>query len=198
MTRITKEGKNFNPVVEEEKSPGIFQKIFYLLVIPLLFIIALLLIVAQFTNTNVFEKATELFPNAINESNDEAGSFQQQSKIVELEAEIEEKEAELLNLQSKLDEALAENVNHEAIEKDLRKQIRDLQIAREESKKEIKEIVSTYEMMSPKKAAPIIVEMNDDEALKILSNLKPDALSSILSKMEPEKAAHYTELLSKR
>lgn len=46
--------------MKEEKSPGIFQKLFYLVLIPLLFVVAILLVIASFTNFNVFEKASEL------------------------------------------------------------------------------------------------------------------------------------------
>lgn len=61
----------------------------------------------------------------------------------------------------------------------------------------MKEIVNTYEKMSAKAVAPIIVEMKDEQALEILSNLKPDTLSQVLAKMDPKEAARYTELLSK-
>jgi len=194
---MNKEISNVKPVSEEEeKAPGIFQKIFYIIIIPLLFVIALLLIVAQFSGTNVFEKVTEWIPKAETETPTEE-TFQHQSKIVALEADIQEKEAQLLELQQELDEALLENQQQIAIQEDLKKQIRELQAAQTSSKKEFNEIVSTYEQMTSKKAAAILVEMNDEEALKILSNLKPNTLSSILSKMDPSKAAHFTEQLSK-
>src|SRR5690554_7497524 len=106
---MNKEISNVKPVSEEEeKAPGIFQKIFYIIIIPLLFVIALLLIVAQFSGTNVFEKVTEWIPKAETETPTEE-TFQHQSKIVALEADIQEKEAQLLELQQELDEALLEN-----------------------------------------------------------------------------------------
>ena len=46
--------------------------------------------------------------------------------------------------------------------------------------------------MSAKKAAPIITRMNDDEALTILSSLKPDILAAMLEKMNATDAAKYT------
>ena len=78
VTRMNKEISNVKPVSEEEeKSPGIFQKIFYIIIIPLLFVIALLLIVAQFSGTNVFEKVTEWIPKAETETPTEE-TFQHQ------------------------------------------------------------------------------------------------------------------------
>lgn len=51
--------------------------------------------------------------------------------------------------------------------------------------------------MAPKASAPVITNMKDAEAMKILSSLKPATLAAILEKMPSDKAAHYTELLSK-
>ena len=59
-----------------------------------------------------------------------------------------------------------------------------------------KEIVSTFESMSAKKAAPIITGMEEHEAITILSNLKPDILASILENMSDEHAARYTTILT--
>ena len=49
----------------------------------------------------------------------------------------------------------------------------------------------------PKKAAPIITQMNDNEALKILSSLKPATLAAILEKMNATDAAKYTASVNK-
>lgn len=54
--------KNKNEQLEElevEKSPGIFQKLFYWFLIPLMFLLAVVLVVAEISNVNVFEKARE-------------------------------------------------------------------------------------------------------------------------------------------
>ena len=59
-----------------------------------------------------------------------------------------------------------------------------------------KDIVKTYETISAKKAAPILSQMSETEALQILTNLKSDRLAEIMEKMEPEDAARYTELLT--
>ncbi len=180
---------------EEEKSPGLFQKLFYLVLIPLLFVIAVLLVIATFTDFNVFEKASEL-TGLSSEKPVEETSENFDKKIVELEAQLKEKEAEIAQLQSKLDSALAENENNKAIQEQLQSKIESLQQNQSEVKKEFDNILSTFDKMSAKSAAPIITEMSEEEALKILSNMKPEKLSEIFSKMDPAEAAKYSELLS--
>ncbi|MBD8025770.1 hypothetical protein H9636_03775 [Ureibacillus sp. Re31] len=182
----------------EEKSPGIFQKLFYLVFIPLLFVIAILLGIASFTNFNVFEKASELIDSFKSEEvSTEETTKNYDQKIVELEAQVKEKEAEIEQLQSQLQTAKDEKQTDEAEKEQLKYEIEKLQREQSETQKEFDDILKSYEEMSAKSAAPIIVEMNDDEALKILSNMQPETLSAILSKMEPADAARYTELLSK-
>ncbi|RKQ19795.1 MotE family protein [Ureibacillus endophyticus] len=184
--------------IKEEKSPGIFQKLFYLVLIPLLFVVAILLVIASFTNFNVFEKASELtnsLPFASDKKSEEF-SLDFDEKIVELEAEIKEKEAEIDQLKSQLDKANLEAENNLAKQQQLQNQIESLEKQQSESKKEFNEILSTFKQMSAKTAAPIIMEMSDDKAIKILSNMDPETLSAILSKMEPKEAARYTELIS--
>ena len=181
---------------EEEKSPGIFQKLFYLVLIPLLFVIAVLLVIATFTDFNVFEKAYEL-TNSSSEKTAEEPSVDYNKKIVELEAQIKEKEAEIDQLHSQLDNAKAENDNNVAIQQQLQEKIDSLQQNQTEAKKEFDDILSTFEQMSAKSAAPILMEMSDEEALKILANMQPETLSEIFSKMDPVEAARYSELLAK-
>lgn len=190
--------KKTNQPIEEEKTPGIFQKLFYLVFIPLLFVIAILLGIASFTNFNVFEKASELINTfKSDETSTEETAKNYDQKIVELEAQVKEKEAEIEQLQSQLQSAKDEKQTDEAEKEQLQYEIEKLQREQSESQKEFEDILKSYEEMSAKSAAPIIVEMSDDEALKILSNMQPETLSAILAKMEPADAARYTELLSK-
>lgn len=195
MAKVNKELKTEKTEeIVEQKSPGFFQKFFAWFLIPLLFVIAILLVIAQFTDTNVFEKASEVLP--FQEEEPVENAINMDSKVVELQAEIQEKDAQIEKLQSELDAALAENENNVAIQKELRKKIEELEKSQEEYKKDFQEIVTTYENMSAKAVAPIIVEMSDEEALKILSSMKPETLSAIFAKMNPADAARYTELLS--
>lgn len=182
--------------IKEEKSPGIFQKLFFWFIIPLLFVIAILLVIAQFTNTNVFEMAKNLTNSVISEEQSNESPLNSGQKIVELEAEIQEKEAQIEQLKEQIDSAKLETRDAIAIQEQLRQQIEELQRSQVEAKAEVDEIISTYELMSAKSAAPIITELSDEQAIKILSSLEPEKVSDIFSKMSPADAARYTELLA--
>ena len=57
-------------------------------------------------------------------------------------------------------------------------------------------MIKTYETMSAKKAAPIITQLNDKEAMTILANIKSDTLAAIMEQMNAVDAAKYTSLLT--
>ncbi len=195
MARLKLQNEN----VEEVKSPGIFQKLFYWVLIPLLFGVAVLLVIASFTGTNVFEKAKELTGNLpfVSSQEEPTDSMPIDSqKIVELQAEIQEKEAQISQLQTQLDSANAKNQEAQILQEELEYEIQKLKNEQTVAQKEFTEITSAFEKMSAKEAAPILVEMNTDDALKILSQLKAETLSNVLSKMSPENAAKFTELLA--
>ena len=50
----------------------------------------------------------------------------------------------------------------------------------------------------PKRLLRFITQMNDDEALKILSSIKPATLAAILEKMNATDAAKYTAQLTNK
>lgn len=189
-----------NEVMEDVKSPGIFQKLFFWVLIPLLFVIAVLLVIASFTNINVFEKAKELTENLPFVSSQEEPSNSNQivdsQKVVELQAEIEEKEAQISKLQTQLDSANAKNQEAQTLQEELEYEIQKLKNEQTAAQQEFTEIISAFEKMSPKEAAPILVEMDSSEALRILKQLKAETLSDVLSKMSPADAAKFTEQLT--
>lgn len=191
--------KQVNTMTHEDNSPGFFSKLIFWFIIPLLFILAILLVVATFTNFNVFEKAAELNPLKSSEEQTSVSEVTERydTKIVELEAEVKEKEAEIEQLQAELQTAQAENQENLVAQEQLQYEIDKLQRDQETAKKEFEEVLESFEKMSAKSAAPILVEMTDEEAVKILANMQPEVLSAILAKMSPADAARYTEMLSK-
>lgn len=191
-----------NELEIEEKPVGFFKKLFYLFIIPLMFIIAILLIVSTITDFNVFKMADEVvekipFVQSDDKEATENSSLNEQ-KVVELQAEIQEKEIQITQLQEKVDGSAQEKEKLLAEQERLQLEIEKLKNNQEETQKDFKEILSTFEKMSAKKAAPILVQMSDAEALRIMSNMKPDTLSEIFTKMSPADAARYTELLSQQ
>ncbi|MGG0657936.1 MotE family protein [Rummeliibacillus pycnus] len=186
--------------VEKEKKPSFIQKLFFWGIIPLLFVSAVLLIAAEVTGTNVFEKAKEITgTSSSQEKAKDVTKFNSnnEKQIADLKAQVQEKDAEIAKLQGEVEDSKSET-SKMAIEKHrLEVQIKKMENGKDEIKQEFSSIVTTYEKMTPKKAAPVITNMKDAEALKILSSLKPETLAAILEKMPADKAAHYTELLSK-
>ena len=190
----------------EEQRPkrksGIFQKLFIWLLIPFMFVVAILLVVSTLLNTNVFDlgqKAIESLPFVESEKDKaiEAVSTND-SKVVSLRAEIQEKEAEISQLQDKLDTATTEKEQLVIEQEKLLFEIEKLKREQDDVKRDFNDILTTYDKMSPKAVAPVLIKMSDAEALRILSNLKPEKIASILEKMDPQDAAKYTEMMSKQ
>jgi flagellar protein FlbB len=185
---------------EYEKKPGFFQKLFFWVIIPLMFAIAVLLIVANFTNTNIFsfaDKAIDKVPFVDSKKEEKSENPTLNSdQIVSLQAEIQEKEAEVTQLQTEIDSKTAENEELTVEIEKLKFEIEKLQRQSNEYQMEFNDILKTYESMSAKKAAPIISAMSDEDALRILSNMKSDTLAELFSKMSAEDAARYTKLLA--
>lgn len=190
--------------VLEEKESGKkskFQSFIFLVFIPLLFAITVALIVMTILGVNVFEVTKEysqkipFISSAFNEESPKTVDGLE-SKMIELEAEIKDREAKISKLESEL-EGKDEEISQIQLEKEsLEEEVKELTAMKEENKRAFKDIIKTYETISAKKAAPILSQMSEDEALQILSSIKADSLAAIMEKMAPEDAARYTELLS--
>ena len=151
------------------------------------------------------EKAKEYSEKIPFLSSDEEGKQRKQrtirngSKLTELKAEVKVREAAIADLQTNLEGKDQEIEKLELEKEQLEMQIDEFNYGKQtDNKREFKEIVKTYETMSAKKAAPIITQMNDNEALEILSHLKPDTLAAIMEQMNATDAAKFTTLLTKQ
>lgn len=188
--------------MKKDKSSGGFQILLIWVLIPILVASAVFLIYAKFTDVNVFDKAKEMtaklpFAEGQQEEDVESDGLVLEERVVTLQAEIHEKEAQIFNLQKELNVSVGEKEKLLIEQEKLLDEILTLQRERDSSKRNFTEIVSTFEKMSAKSAAPVITKMTDAEAIRILSNLKPDVLASILEKMPAEDAAKYTSLMTK-
>lgn len=198
--RQTNKAKDLS-VKKKDKSSGFFLKILMVVLIPLLFASAILLIIAKVTDVNVFDKAKELSQSLpfINEPLEEktGNDIILEERVVGLQAEIKEKEAQVFQLQQQLD-ASADEKEALLIEQErLLYEIEVLEQGTDSTKHKLSDVISTFEKMSAKSAAPVITNMSDAEAIQILTSLKPDVLASILERMSPEDAANYTSMLTK-
>lgn len=201
MVKKTKQTERV-PKVEQEGKSSAFQKMLLWVLIPLLFTTALVLIIAKFADVNVFDKAKELTGNLpfITEKKEEdpiAGDLVLEERVVTMQAEIQEKEAQLFKVQQDLDKSATENEKLLIEQEKLLDEIAVLVRDKDDSKRKFSDIVTTFEQMSAKSSAPVITKMSDAEAIRILTNLKSDTLASILEKMSPEDAAKYTTMMTK-
>lgn len=186
---------------KKQKSTGIFQILMLWIFIPLLFATAVLLILAKFTDINVFDKAKEWTENLpfVSEINGEDAGVDNivlQERAVSLRAEIKDKEAELFKLQSDFDKSVDEKNKLLKEQQRLVDEVARLSNEKDDTKKDFKGIIMTFEKMSAKSAAPVLIKMADTEAIRILASLKPETLAAVLEKMAPEDAAKYTTLLT--
>lgn len=187
---------------QSKKSIGFFQILLAWIIIPLMFTMAVVLIIAKVADVNVFDQAKEftskvpfLEQKAPNEKVE--GDLILEERVISLQAEIQEKEAQLFEVQDELTQVKDSNETLVIEKEKLNEEIEALKLAQSESKRDFKEIVTTYEQMSAKSSAPVITKMGDAEAVQILSSLKPATLAAILEKMSPEDAAKYTSMLTK-
>ncbi len=196
--RIVKELEDQQPT---RKSGG-FQKFFMWVLLPIMFVVAVLLIVATLMNTNVFDLSKKALGNLpfveSEEQQAKKAVVSNDSKVVGLQAEIQEKAAEISQLQKKLDTTTTEKEQLLTEKEQLLFEIEKLKREQDDVKRDFNDILTTFDKMSAKAAAPVLIKMSDAEALRILSNLKPDKLAAILEKMDPQDAAKYTEMMSKQ
>ncbi|MGD6965056.1 MotE family protein [Rossellomorea vietnamensis] len=191
-----KAGKNRN-----EKTTSPFQWVLFAGIIPLLFAVVTTLVVLSLAGMNIFEKAKEagekipVISSVIpTDAKEEAAKLE--ARVLSLQSDIEDKISEISTLKGKINSQEKERENLIAEQEQLQSKIEELEQIQQENKRAFKEMISTFETMSAKSAAPVLVNMEKEKAIKILSNIKPDTLAKILEKMSPEDAAMYTEQLS--
>lgn len=185
-----------------KKKTNFFVKIILWVFVPLLFITAAVLIVAKFADVNVFDKTKEWASEIpfIGESSSDGMKQDNailEERVISLQAEVKEKEAEMFQVQQELTTA-DDEIETLLIEQErLMNEIEVLQRGDEAARQEVSEIVKTFEQMSAKSAAPVLTHMEDAEVIQVLTKLKTDKLAAILEKMSPEDAAKYTSMMTK-
>ncbi|WML49280.1 MotE family protein [Neobacillus sp. PS3-34] len=178
-----------------------FQWFIFVVFIPLLFAITVGLVVMTFAGINVFEAAKEygsklpIISNVFDESSTKS-TKQYEKDLMGLEGQIKDREAKIEQLKNQMEDK-DRNIDRDQLEKErLQQEIDNLLAIQEDNKRAFKDIIRTYETMSVKKSAPIISKMSDEQALKILTNIKPETLAGIMENMQPAQAARFTELLT--
>ena len=202
--------KKGEPTVSDELEENKISKFQWFLVIfiPLIFAVTVVLIVLTVAGVNVKEKAkemsgkiplTELFQKDDDEKEKPSQEIGKDSKrLAKLETEIKNKEKEIEKLESIIDTRDQAVQKAEAEKQQLQAQLNQLKESQDGSKRAFKDIIRTYETMAPKKSAPIITEMNDEDAVKILASMKADTLAKVLEQMTTADAARLTKKLTEQ
>ena len=193
---------------EETKKTSKLQWFLFVVFIPLLFTISIALLILTFSGINVFEQGKKYagqlpFISQWVEGTEANEKKKLQEQLVELKATIVEKEKQLTKAKKAIKEKEAEIDT-------LKQEIARLQAEKEQVQEPTTtppteqtstprvDVVKMYETMSPRKAAEIIPQMSDQEAVNLLSKLKTDKVAAILEKMDAQNAAKYTSLLAKK
>ncbi|WP_297989846.1 MotE family protein [Anoxybacillus sp.] len=193
---------------EETKKTSKLQWFLFVVFIPLLFTISIALLILTFSGINVFEQGKKYagqlpFISQWVEGTEANEKKKLQEQLVELKATIVEKEKQLKKAKDALKEKEAEI---DALQQEIaRLQAEKEQVQEptttpptEQTSTPRVDVVKMYETMSPRKAAEIIPQMSDQEAVNLLSKLKTDKVAAILEKMDAQNAAKYTSLLAKK
>lgn len=189
-----------------KKSKHHFLWFLYVVVIPLLFVVTAALIFSMVSGVNVFNQAKSIgqkipLVGGLFQNNGTTAKITEQD-LIDLQGQVKARDAKITQLQAQLTKK-NEDIQRKQLENNrLQQEISDLNLrqkqSRQQSQRALKDIVSTYETMSPKKAAPIIGKMTNTEALKILTSVKPETLASIMENMSAAQAAKYTELMTNK
>ncbi|MGE7779131.1 MotE family protein [Peribacillus sp. NPDC097264] len=188
----------------EESKISKFQW-FLVIFIPLIFAVTVALIVFTVAGVNVMEKAKELsgeipFTELFEKDDEKVKPAQEIGKdskrLARLETEIKDKEKEIKKLESIIDTRDQAVEKAEAEKQQIQTQLNQLKESQDGSKRAFKDIIRTYETMAPKKSAPIITEMNDEDAVKILASMKADTLAKVLEQMPTADAVRLTKKLT--
>ncbi|KXH79983.1 MotE family protein [Sporosarcina sp. HYO08] len=175
------------------------RKLFWFLS-SLLVIAAILFLLTIFMNPSLTEKAKEwsaALPFVNKTADIETDYVVLEEQITHLKVEKEEREVKIQELQQSLQQYKEKNEELLIVQEKLENEIAVLQRDQQNTKKKFQEIVMTFEQMSAKSVAPILLKMDDAEALRILTSLKAERVAAILEKMPPEDGAKYTTLMTK-
>ena len=185
----------------EEKPYNKFQWFLFAMVIPVFFTVLIALIISTVAGVNVFQWSKEVgskIPviSSFFKDDNESANKDLQARIIDLEGELKDNEAQVAKLEGIIETRDKEKQKNDIEKQRLEEQIKELQAVQNDDKRTLKDIIRTYETMSPKKAAPILASLKDEEAVKILANVKADTLAAILVKMETADAARLTKKLT--
>ncbi|TYS25471.1 MotE family protein [Bacillus subtilis] len=197
----------------KKKESGKFRSVLLIIILPLMFLLIAGGIVLWAAGVNVLKPIQEaaaktpvlkeLVPETENKK--DTASNKDSSNTAALEKTIKDQKSEISILNKDLETSKSE------IDR-LNQKIRSLEKTAEDQKKSSEDnpeetsgsnssskddkVISVYKSMDSGKAAKIIAQLKEQEALKILNGLSKKQLADILAKMTPVQAATYTEKIA--
>lgn len=175
--------------------------ILFVIVIPLIFAAVITIVVLQAMDKNVGDELKSIGSHipvisSWIEGDEEGADRENSAKEVErLTQLIQEKDNEIAALEEKLldkDEEATQQKEEIARLKQQLEEDEPLQQTREQNIKKTGELLLA---MSPKDAAEIMADMDNDDIIALLESFDADDMGRILAKMEPERASELTSLL---
>ncbi|MBY0060309.1 MotE family protein [Priestia aryabhattai] len=196
--------KELQEKYEEEKSYSKSQVFLFLIFIPGVFLILAAYIVLTLLGVNVNDKVsamTQAIPFVSSEQSQKNENIQQSNEEMQKQIDSLQKK---LSTEEKQAAAYEKTISTKDRQMDeLKIKMRDMEDkADDEAKKQKdnqlakKEVIATYENMSPKNAALIFAELKEDKAVAMFKQFKASTRTAILEKMDPKVAARYTTLLT--
>lgn len=133
-------------------------------------------------------------------NNDKALIAENEKKLARKDEDIQSLSDEVNSLKTNLEDLEQENVKleHQLEEKDEESEQEDEEEKTEhDSQDALTSLSQSFKDMSPKQAAQILQELDEDTAVSLLKKLPTDVRGDILGKMNSEMAAKMTELYLK-
>lgn len=191
----------------EKQEYSKLQWFFFVIFIPVVFTLTLVFIILSVAGFDVLGKAKSTITNipVVENLVNKEKENPEESAIALKEQETQEENKKLektIEEQATMISALESDVG--AKEKEVQKLTQEIsslekqieEIAKAEEESQSRDIGKLYDNMSSKKAAELIPNLTQDDALLILSSLDDKQVADILSKMSVEDAVKFTDLLS--
>lgn len=184
------------------KPPNKFQLLLLLVFIPAVFILIAAYTVTSLLDIDLAGKVKQAgisIPfvadskekeSAVSTVKKQEAAFTEENMLKKNE-QIADLEQQLESLQNKMEKIESEN---EGLKEDLHASSEEKEI--DDGKKS--EIIAVFKEMSGKAAAPVLMNMTEGEAVRIMSQLPPEKVAQILEKMPADTAAKYAELISRQ
>ncbi|MET3682137.1 flagellar motility protein MotE (MotC chaperone) [Alkalibacillus flavidus] len=185
---------------QNKENASKLQWFLFVIVIPIIFAVTLVLIIATFAGVNPIEKAREYgsqmpivnsFVTSPEEENYEEQLANYEATVQDQEATISEQEATINSQTQEIEELNAQIAQlQEQLEED-----QNDQASRDET---VSRLTRSFSEMDATRAAEVMTEMEQAVVLDVLAQMNDTARGSILAEMDPELAANLSNALVQR